>query len=90
VVLFSGKWFFGDVEPEAYNMPLLDSVNILFNVLVNERAYIQGGARLESMRLTYDIVWHEPEKFYFLPCWELVFTDGAVMSYNTLNANRVN
>ena len=88
VVFVTGKWYFNSIESQ-YRMPLLDSVNILFRALESDGGFITSGVRFIGMELIYSLVWHEPSRFYLIPSWELSFSDGTRLVYNTLTGDRV-
>jgi hypothetical protein len=90
VAYFSGRWYFGEFSAR-YNWkePLLDSVNILFRHLENNRETIKkSGAALEKMEPAYNMLIHETGKFYLEPSWEINFKDGRRFLYSMIPGSR--
>lgn len=76
---FSGKWYFGELA--AINIPLLDSVNILFKSMEADGSIVSGD-RLIEMGKEYNVRQHEKDRFYLVPSWRLIFKSGIKLSYN--------
>jgi hypothetical protein len=89
VQYFSGRWYFGMLTGR-YEMPLLDSVNILFKSLEQDGPALIG-ARLENMEKEYNILKpHGIDTFYFTPSWAISFDDGRRFSYNMIRGAPIN
>jgi len=86
VKYFSGRWYFGAFA-ERYEMPLLDSVNILFKSLEHDGEAL-AGARLEDMRQEYNIL--KIDMFYFRPSWVIDFDGGRSFSYDMMTGIKNN
>ena len=92
VKYFSGRWYFGDFVG-YYEMPLLDSVNILFRSLEQDHALLRG-SRLVNMEKQYSVMPHQINRFYLALSWVLSFDDGLqtvrCFSYDMITGYRNN
>ena len=89
VKYFFGRWYFGDFV-DYYEMPLLDSVNILFRSLEQDSALLEG-TRLVNMEKQYSIMPHQINRFYLALSWVLSFDDGQSVrnfSYDMITGDR--
>ena len=86
VKYFSGRWYFG-VFSGRYEMPLLDSVNILFKILEKDGSSL-AGAKIENMGKEYNLNHYETDKFYLSPSWLVIFDDERKVSYNMITGNK--
>ena len=84
---FYGRWYFGTFARE-YEMPLLDSVNILFKSMEQDDI---AGAGLGHMGKEYNILkQYGIDTFYFTPSWVISYDDGRVFSYDMITGIKNN
>lgn len=80
-----GTWYFGEYVDEN-SMPYMDSVNILFKAkdLGEEFSGI-----IKEMKLNYNVIWHQVDRFYLIPSWKVVFGDGREYNFNALTGDLI-
>ncbi|MHC1695609.1 MAG: hypothetical protein AB9835_10150 [Eubacteriales bacterium] len=80
-----GSWYFGEYVDEN-SMPYMDSVNILFKAkdLGEEFSGI-----IKEMKLNYNVIWHQVDRFYLIPSWKVVFGDGREYNFNALTGDLI-